>query len=154
MRIVSVAGSPAASNAELRAAFEVGRLLARRRVAVACGGLGGVMEEACRGAREGGGMTIGFLPGDDPTEANPYVDVAIPTGLGENRNFLVARAGEGLIAIGAGLGTLSEMAFALKTGRRVAGIGSWDLERVRAGIGGLFVAATAEQAAAHVLGER
>jgi len=151
MRIVSVAGSPVASDAELQAAYDCGRLLAERNVAVACGGLGGVMHEACRGARGAGGTTIGFLPGDDADEANPYVDIAIPTALGENRNFLVARAGEGLIAIGAGLGTLSEMAFALKTGRRVAGIGSWDLARIREGLEGLLIATTPEQAVAHVL---
>jgi uncharacterized protein (TIGR00725 family) len=154
MRIVSVAGSPEAADADLDAAYRVGRLLARRGVAVACGGLRGVMEEVCRGARESGGTTIGLLPGDEAAEANPYVDVAIPTGLGENRNFLVARAGEGLIAIGAGLGTLSEMAFALKTGRRVAALGSWELGRLREGLHGLLSAGTPEEAVAHVLRER
>ena len=99
-----------------------------------CGGLGGVMEAACRGAKGGGGTTVGILPGADRGEANEFVDVAIPTGLGEARNALVVRAAEALIAVGGGYGTLSEIALALKAGKRVVGLGSWDIEGVeRAG---------------------
>jgi hypothetical protein len=90
------------------------------------------MEAACRGARGGGGTTVGLLPGTDRGTANEFVDVAIPTGLGEARNALVVRAADALIAVGGGYGTLSEIALALKGGKRVAGIGSWDIEGVEA----------------------
>jgi uncharacterized protein (TIGR00725 family) len=108
----------------------VGRLLAEGGAAVVCGGLGGVMEAACRGAKSAGGATIGILPGADRAAANPFVDVAVPTGLGEARNALVVRAADGVIAVGGGYGTLSEIAFALKAGKRVVGIGSWDVDGV------------------------
>jgi uncharacterized protein (TIGR00725 family) len=112
----------------------VGRLLGERRAVVVCGGLGGVMEAACRGAKRAGGTTIGILPGADRGAANRFVDVAIPTGLGEARNPLVVRAADAVIAVGGGYGTLSEIAFALKAGKRVVGIDSWDVEGVeRAG---------------------
>jgi uncharacterized protein (TIGR00725 family) len=88
------------------------------------------MEAACRGAKEGGGTTVGILPGTDRSEANEFVDVAIPTGLGEARNALVVRAADALIAVGGGYGTLSEIALALKAGKRVVGLGSWDIEGV------------------------
>ena len=88
------------------------------------------MEAACRGARAAGGTTIGILPGSDRSAANPFVDVAIATGLGEARNALVARAGDAMIAIGGGYGTLSEIALALKAGKRVVGLGTWEIEGV------------------------
>ena len=96
-----------------------------------CGGLGGVMEAACRGAKGGGGSTIGILPGTERSAANAFVDVAIPTGLGEARNALVVLAADALIAIGGAYGTLSEIAFALKAEKPVAGLGTWDVEGVR-----------------------
>jgi uncharacterized protein (TIGR00725 family) len=99
-------------------------------VVLVTGGLGGVMEAACMGAREAGGTTIGILPGSDRSAANPYVDIAIPTGLGEARNALVVRAADALIAIGGGYGTLSEIAFALKADKRVVGLVTWDIEGV------------------------
>jgi uncharacterized protein (TIGR00725 family) len=108
----------------------VGRELASRGVVLVCGGLGGVMEAACRGAKESGGRTVGILPGADRSAANPYVDVAIATGLGEARNALVVRAADALIAVGGGYGTLSEVALALKAGKRVVGLGTWDIEGV------------------------
>jgi uncharacterized protein (TIGR00725 family) len=101
-------------------------------VVLVTGGLGGVMEAACRGAREAGGTTIGILPGSDRSAANAYVGIAIPTGLGEARNALVVRAADALIAIGGGYGTLSEIAFALKAGKRVVGLGTWDIDGVEA----------------------
>jgi uncharacterized protein (TIGR00725 family) len=97
-----------------------------------CGGLGGVMEAACRGARDGGGATLGILPGADRRQANRFVDVAVPTGLGEARNALVVRASDALIAVGGAYGTLSEIAFALKAGKPVVGLGSWEIEGVQA----------------------
>jgi uncharacterized protein (TIGR00725 family) len=95
-----------------------------------CGGLGGVMEAACRGAKDGGGTTVGILPGTDRAAANPFVDVAVATGLGEARNALVVRAADAVIAIGGGYGTLSEIALALKAGKRVVGLETWDVEGV------------------------
>jgi uncharacterized protein (TIGR00725 family) len=97
-----------------------------------CGGLFGVMEAVCRGAKETGAVTVGILPGDDRSAANAFVDVAIPTGLGEARNALVVGAADALIAIGRGYGTLSEIALALKAGKRVVGVGTWDVEGVEA----------------------
>jgi uncharacterized protein (TIGR00725 family) len=97
---------------------------------VVCGGLGGVMEAACRGAKEAGGQTVGILPGSDRAAANEFVDVAIPTGLGEARNALVVRAADALIAVGGGYGTLSEIALALKAGKRVVGVDSWEIDGV------------------------
>jgi uncharacterized protein (TIGR00725 family) len=111
-----------------------------------CGGLGGVMQAACRGAKEAGGTTVGILPGHDRGEANEFVDVAIPTGLGEARNALVVRAADALIAVGGGYGTLSEIALALKAGKRVAGLGTWEID-------GVERLATPEAAVEAVLGE-
>jgi uncharacterized protein (TIGR00725 family) len=105
----------------------VGRELAERGAVVVCGGLGGVMEAACRGAREAGGTTLGILPGLDRRQANPYVEVALPTGMGEARNALVVRAADSVVAIGGGFGTLSEIALALKVGKTVVGLDTWDL---------------------------
>jgi uncharacterized protein (TIGR00725 family) len=124
---VAVVGAGEASADEIAAAEEVGRLLAERGAVLVCGGLGGVMEAACRGAKEGGGSTVGILPGRDRAAANRYGDVAIATGLGEARNALVVRAADVLIAVGGGYGTLSEIALALKGGTPVVGIGSWEL---------------------------
>ena len=108
----------------------MGRELASRGAVLVCGGLGGVMEAACRGSKGGGGTTIGILPGTDRAAANPFVDFAIPTGLGEARNALVVRAADALIAVGGAYGTLSEIAFALKAGKPVAGLGTWDVDGV------------------------
>lgn len=110
----------------------VGRGLAEHGAILVCGGLGGVMAAACRGAKSAGGLTVGILPGSDRRAANEWVDVAIPTGLGELRNGLIVRAAEALIAVGGGPGTLSEIALALKTGVRVVGLDSWDVAGVQA----------------------
>jgi uncharacterized protein (TIGR00725 family) len=111
-------------------ADEVGRLLARRGAVVVCGGLGGVMEAACRGASREGGTTVGVLPGLDRGAANPFVSVAVATGLGEARNALVVRAADALIAVGGAYGTLSEIALALKAGKPVIGLGTWEIDGV------------------------
>ena len=111
------------------------------------GGLTGVMEAASKGAHEAGGMTIGILPGTDRRDANAYVKVALPTGMGEARNALVVRAADAVIAIGGEWGTLSEIALARKTGKPVVGLGSWELE----GIAGVETPAEAVAAALHRL---
>ena len=125
--VVAVCG---AGDAESEVAFEVGRLLASRDVVVVTGGLGGVMASASRGAASAGGVVVGLLPGVDRGAANSWVTVAVPTGLGELRNGLVVRAADALIAVGGGYGTLSEIALALKAGKRVAGVETWDIPGV------------------------
>jgi uncharacterized protein (TIGR00725 family) len=94
------------------------------------GGLGGIMASASRGAASAGGVVVGLLPGSDRAAANEWVSVAIPTGLGELRNGLIVRACDAVIAVGGGYGTLSEIALALKAGKRVVGVGSWEIEGV------------------------
>jgi hypothetical protein len=126
---VAVVGSGEASAADAAVAEEVGRGLAARGAVVVCGGLGGVMEAACRGARGEGGVTVGLLPGPDRGAANPYVSVAIATGMGEARNALVVRAADVLVAVGGSWGTLSEIALAMRVGKRVVGVGTWELAR-------------------------
>lgn len=108
----------------------MGAALAHAGAILVCGGLGGVMEAACRGAKAAGGTTVGLLPGGDRAAANPYVDVALATGLGEVRNGLIVRAADALIAVGGEFGTLSEVALALKAGKPVVGLDTWDLEAV------------------------
>jgi uncharacterized protein (TIGR00725 family) len=129
---VAVVGPGDASEGAQDAAERVGRELARQGAIVVCGGLGGVMEAACRGAKEAGGTTVGILPGADRRAANRYVDVALATGLGEARNALVARAADVLVAIAGGHGTLSEIALALKAGTPVVGLETWPIEGVEA----------------------
>ena len=126
MRISVIGGQEAGAEAA-RLAFEVGREIGARGHVLICGGGGGVMREACRGAKEAGGLTIGILPGDDPAAANEFVDVPLPTGIGYARNVFVARAGEAVIAIDGSVGTLSEIGFALVAGRPVIGLATWEL---------------------------
>lgn len=126
---IAVVGPGRAREAELATAEAVGRGLAAADATVVCGGLGGVMEAVCRGAKDAGGTTVGILPGSDRGAANAWVDVAVATGLGEARNALVVRAADALVAVGGEYGTLSEIALALKAGKPVIGIGTWDLGR-------------------------
>ncbi|WP_137284691.1 TIGR00725 family protein [Halorussus salinisoli] len=129
---VSVIGGGTVTEAEADTAEEVGRLLADGGHTVVCGGLGGVMEAACRGASEADGRTIGILPGEDRAAANPYVDTAIATGLGHARNALVVVNGDAVIAIDGGVGTLSEVGFAGVFDRPIAGLGTHDVPGVEA----------------------
>ena len=124
---VAVVGGGEAGADAVAVAEDVGRELARRGAVVLCGGLGGVMEAACRGAKAEGGTTVGILPTDDRRHANEYVDIAIATGMGEARNALVVRAADVVLAIDGEFGTLSEIALALRTGTPVVGIDTWDL---------------------------
>jgi uncharacterized protein (TIGR00725 family) len=126
---VAVIGSRDAPEALVAVAERVGSGLACAGATVICGGLGGVMAAACRGAKSAGGLTVGILPGDDPHDANPWVDVAIPSGLGEARNSLVVRSAAAVIAIGGEYGTLSEIALALRSRIPVIGIATWSLMR-------------------------
>ena len=121
-------GDPEAGADALAEAESAGRAIAGAGAALVCGGLGGAMAAACRGAAEAGGLTIGLLPGTDRAAANPWVRVALPTGVGELRNGLIVRAADAVVAIRGGWGTLSEVALARKLGRPVVGVGPWQLE--------------------------
>jgi uncharacterized protein (TIGR00725 family) len=143
-------GSSVASG-DLAAAEEVGAGIAAAGAILVCGGLGGVMEAACRGARSRGGMTVGLLPGLDRSDANGWVSVAIPTGLGELRNGLIVRSAEALIAVGGGWGTLSEIALALKAGVAVVGLGTWEPARGGEPVEGVVAVADPATAVAEAL---
>lgn len=119
---VSVIGGSSCSPQVYRLAEEVGYLLAKAGKTVVCGGLGGVMEAACKGAKRGGGFTVGILPGAHLEDANPYVDVPIPTAMDDARNLIVVLSSPVVIAVDGKLGTLSEIALALKNGRKVVAL--------------------------------
>jgi hypothetical protein len=138
IRIAVIGGSRPGRQA-LDTALEVGRLVARSGAVVVCGGLGGVMEAASRGAREEGGLVVGILPGNSPADANPWVDIPIATGLGYTRNALVVMNADAIIAIDGEYGTLSEIAHGLIHGKKVVGLRTWDVR-------GVTVAETAEEA--------
>jgi uncharacterized protein (TIGR00725 family) len=148
---IAVVGAGSASAEEERAAEAVGRGLAEAGAILVCGGRGGVMEAACRGAKSAEGTTVGILPGERRDEANPYVDIAIATGLGEMRNGLVVRASDGLVAVGGAFGTLSEVALALVAGKPVVGLGGWELARAGAPVHAIARAGSPEDAVAQVL---
>jgi hypothetical protein len=128
-KIIAVIGGSQCSKGEAKLAEEVGRLLARRGAILVCGGLGGIMKAACRGASLEGGTTVGILPGDNSQAANPYVQIPIVTGLGEARNIAVVKSAQAVIAIGGSYGTLSEISHALKSGIPVIGLNTWALSR-------------------------
>ena len=128
-RFIAVIGGSECSPQEARLAEEVGRELARQGVVLVCGGLGGIMEAACKGASSEGGVTIGILPGGSRQTANPYVQIPIVTGLGEARNVVVVKSAQAVIAIGGGYGTLSEIGHALRNGLPVIGLNTWSLSR-------------------------
>ncbi len=128
-KIIAVIGGGQPSPEEARLAEEVGRELARQGATLVCGGLGGVMEAACRGASSEGGVTIGILPGDKPEAANPYVQIPIVTGMGYARNISVVKSAQAVIAVGGSYGTLSEIAHARQSDIPVIGLNTWSLCR-------------------------
>jgi uncharacterized protein (TIGR00725 family) len=127
--IIAVIGAGEPSAEEAKLAEEVGRELARQGAILVCGGLGGVMEAACKGASLEGGITVGILPGDSPRTANPYVQIPIVTGMGYARNIAVVKTARAVIAVGGSYGTLSEIAHALQNGIPVIGLNTWSLSR-------------------------
>ena len=151
---VAVVGGGEADEATCALAEDVGRELARRGAVVVCGGLGGVMEAACRGAKAEGGTTVGVLPGDDRGSANPYVEVAVATGMGEARNAIVARTADVLVAVAGEFGTLSEIALALRLGKPVVGLSTWELARAGRPVPAIVPAAGATEAAELALAQR
>ena len=125
---IAVIGGHKAAKKYLKIAEEIGRLIAQNGWVLICGGREGVMEAACRGAKSAGGTTIGILPSLNGEDANKYIDIKIPTGMGYARNFLVVRSAQAAIAISGEYGTLSEIAFAFNDDRPVVGIGSWKIK--------------------------
>ncbi len=130
MRVVSVIGASNCSEEEYRTALYVGRELARRKIAVVCGGRTGVMEAVCRGAKEEGGLTIGIMPSYDGSDANSYVDIKIKTGMGWNRNPIVVASGDMVVAIGGHWGTLTEIAYALILSRYIVGYKTHNIDGI------------------------
>lgn len=124
-KFVAVIGGYTCSPEEAHMAEVAGRQLARQGAIVICGGEGGVMEAACKGAKAEGGLTVGILPGDNRNTANPYVIIPILTGIGAARNVIVVKSAQAVIAIGGGYGTLSEISFALKNQIPVIGLNTW-----------------------------
>jgi len=122
---VAVCGPAEATERELAQAEEIGRLLAEAGAVVVCGGLGGVMDAAAKGAAASGGASIGILPGASRAGASEHLTWAVPTGMGEARNALVVRAADVVIAIAGEFGTLSEIALALKMSKPVVGLDTW-----------------------------
>lgn len=127
---VSVIGGSTVDDETYGKAHELGRLLAERGHTVVCGGYGGAMEAVCRGAKDEGGRTVGVLSGDDPDEANEYVDVPVATNMGHARNALVVLNGDAVVAVDGAYGTLSEIAHSLVLGKDVIGIDTHDVDGV------------------------
>ncbi len=124
---VAIIGAGTCSSELADKAASAGKYVAEHGGVVVCGGLGGVMEGAARGAKEAGGTTIGILPGSDAGAANRYIDYAVATGFGEARNIVIVKTADAVIAFPGEFGTLSEMAFALKLGKPLVSVGAWQL---------------------------
>jgi len=128
-KFIAVIGGNECSPQEAELAEEVGRELARQGAILICGGMGGIMEAACKGATSQGGLTVGILPRNSRQQANPHVQVPIVTDLGEARNVIVIKSAQAVIAIGGKYGTLSEIAHALRAGIPVVGLNTWSLSK-------------------------
>ena len=136
---IGVIGGSKPDTKSRQVAFNVGQLIAEKGAILICGGLSGVMEAASRGAKHAGGLTLGILPGNSPHDANTYIDIAIATGLGYSRNSLVAMNSDVIIAVDGRYGTLSEIAYGRIYGKKIIGLGTWDIE-------GVIKAGSAEEA--------
>ncbi len=145
---IGVLGPNRCGAEEAAEGYAVGAEIARRGAILVCGGLDGMMQAAARGAREAGGCTIGFLPGDDAAAANPFVEIPLPTGLGPFRNMILVQSCTAVIAVHGEYGTLSEIAFALRLGIPVVGLHTWRLFRGDREDPGIHVASTPEEAVA------
>jgi len=127
-KIIGIIGGNVCTPEIEEVAIKVGKYIAERNGILICGGLGGVMEAGCKGAKEAGGMTIGVLPGMNPNDANQYVDIPIPTGMGYARNIIIVNSSNSVIAIDGKFGTLSEIAFCLQFGVPVISLFSWEVD--------------------------
>jgi uncharacterized protein (TIGR00725 family) len=143
---VAVCGAGDATEQDIDRAERVGRLLAEGGAIVLCGGLAGVMDAAARGATEAGGLSVGLLPKEERAGASRHLSVSLPLGMGEARNALLVRAADAVIAIGGGWGTLSEVALAMKMGKRVIGLDTWELSRDGLSVDGIRRAGSPEEA--------
>jgi len=144
---VAVCGPASATEDELAWAEDVGRRIARAGAVLVCGGLGGVMHAAARGCESAGGVSIGIVPGDDRAEAGPHLTVAVASGMGEARNALVVKTADVVIAISGEFGTLSEIALALKMGKPVVGLSTWELSKAGSPVEAIVRASDPESAA-------
>jgi len=125
--MIAVIGARGCDQRIYDLAYQAGRELAAHGFTIICGGLGGVMEAACKGAKSAGGKTVGILPGDNPADANPYVDIPIATGLGVARNLVIIHSARAVLAVNGSFGTLSELAFALQLNKPVVGLETWNV---------------------------
>lgn len=125
--VIAIIGAGKCSKKLYDMAAEIGRYVAENGGVVLCGGLGGIMEGAARGAKEAGGTTIGIIPSENKADANQFIDYVIPTGFGQARNVLVVRAADAIVALPGKFGTLSEMAFALVSGKPIISVQAWKL---------------------------
>jgi uncharacterized protein (TIGR00725 family) len=130
MKVIAVIGGSSVSAKNYGLAFRAGAEIARRKCVLVCGGLSGVMEAATKGAKENNGMTVGILPGKNRKDANKYIDIAVPSGIGEARNVIIVNMADGVVAIDGKEGTLSEIAFTLKSKKPICGIGTYDLKGI------------------------
>ncbi|MBX8636058.1 MAG: TIGR00725 family protein [Thermoplasmata archaeon] len=143
---IAIIGGSQADKRHLKLAYTVGKLLAARSAIIICGGLTGVMESAAKGVKSRGGISVGILPGGNLVEANPFLTVRLPTGIGYARNFLIVRASEAVIAIDGSSGTISEASFALTEGKSVISLDSFRLATLKDGDGKFIVAESAKDA--------
>jgi uncharacterized protein (TIGR00725 family) len=153
-KVIAVCCGATPSEDDVQLAYETGVEIAKTGAILVCGGLGGSMEAACRGASEWGGLTIGIIPTYDKKSANQWVDIVIPAGLGHARNNLVVAAAEGVIGVGGSWGTLSEIAIAVKMGKPVAVLESWHVEGPDMGGRSFIKAKNPAEAVAYALGEK
>ncbi len=151
--VIAVFGSGSASEAEAGLAYDVGHFIASRGAILVCGGLGGCMEHAAKGAKEQGGLTIGIIPTYEKSSANQFIDIVIPTGMGHARNALVASTCDAAVAIGGATGTLSEIGLARKMGKPVVCLGCWEFKDDWEETAGLVRADTPEKAVSLALEE-
>lgn len=136
---IGVIGGSSPDQESFSLALKIGQLIAKKGAILICGGLSGIMEASARGAQQAGGLTVGILPGNSPSDANPHIDIAIATGLGYTRNSLVALNSDVIIAVDGQYGTLTEIAYGCIYGKKIIGLGTWDIK-------GVIRAQTAEEA--------
>jgi uncharacterized protein (TIGR00725 family) len=148
---IAVVGPSAGTPAELALGEAIGRRIAEAGGVLVCGGMGGVMEAAAGGCANAGGRSVGILPSDSRLDANPYVTVAVATGMGEARNAIVVRTADVVIAVHGEFGTLSEIALALKMGKPVIGLGTWELAKEGEPVDAIVPASAPEEAVAKAL---
>jgi uncharacterized protein (TIGR00725 family) len=144
--IIALFGAGSPNKTEAKLAYEAGQHIARNGAILVCGGLGGCMERAAKGAKEEGGITIGIIPYYEKSRANPYIDIIIPTGMGNARNTLIAATADAAIAVGGKAGTLSEIGLARKMGKPVVTLDSWEFADKWEGVAGIIKAETPQQA--------